>query len=85
MHAVDDQSEISFSIPQGTLPWQSIFGFSAWMLLDRRLVAQPGGLTLGFAQHLVPDQNVMTADCSSAGLQYMCCFVIPLLDVLGCV
>jgi len=23
--AVDDQSEISFSIPQGTLPWQPIF------------------------------------------------------------
>jgi len=22
--AVDDQSEISFSIPQGTLPWQPI-------------------------------------------------------------
>jgi len=23
--AVDDKSEISFSIPQGTLPWQPIF------------------------------------------------------------
>jgi len=36
--AVDDQYESSFSIPQGTLPWQSIFvGFNR-----RRLVAQPG-------------------------------------------
>jgi len=26
--AVDDQSEISFLIPQGTLPWQPIF----WVL-----------------------------------------------------
>jgi len=25
--AVDDQSEIGVSIPQGTLPWQPIFGF----------------------------------------------------------
>jgi len=39
--AVDDQSEISFSILQRTLPQQPV------------LVAQPGGLTLGFAVHLV--------------------------------
>jgi len=33
--AVDDQSEISFSSLQGTLPWQSNFvGFGAWVLLD---------------------------------------------------
>jgi len=32
---VDDQSEISFSSLQGTLPWQSNFvGFGAWVLLD---------------------------------------------------
>jgi len=31
------------------------FCSSAWVLLDaaRRLVAQPGGLTLGFALHLI--------------------------------
>jgi len=47
--AVDDQSEISFSIPEGALPWQPIFvGFER-----RRLVAQPGGLTSGFALHVV--------------------------------
>ena len=47
--AVDDQPELSSSIPQGALPWQPIFvGFD-----HRRLVAQPGGLTLGFAMHLV--------------------------------
>jgi len=33
--AVDDQSEISFTILQGTLPWQPIFvGFVAWVSLD---------------------------------------------------
>jgi len=33
--AVDDQSKVSFSIPQGKLPWQTNFyGFSAWMSLD---------------------------------------------------
>jgi len=32
---VDDQSEISFSSLQRTLPWQSNFvGFGAWVLLD---------------------------------------------------
>jgi len=30
--AVHDQTEISFSIPQGTLPWQPIF-VSAWVSL----------------------------------------------------
>ena len=72
--AVDDQYEISFSIPLRTLPWQPIFvgfihrtgfrwhsadGVSAygkkcnWFAGRRQLVAQPGGLTLGFAPHLV--------------------------------
>jgi len=33
--AASDQSEISFSIPQGTLPRQPNFvGFSAWVSLD---------------------------------------------------
>ena len=33
--AVDNQSEISFSIPQVTLPWQPNFvGISAWVSLD---------------------------------------------------
>jgi len=43
---VDDQSEISFLVPQGTLPWQPNFvGFRAWVSL--------GGLMLGFAVHLI--------------------------------
>jgi len=46
---VDDQPEICSSIHQRTLPWQPIFvGFGR-----RRLVAQPGGLTLGFALYIV--------------------------------
>jgi len=33
--AVDDQSEVNFSIPQGTLHWQPNFvDFSAWVSLD---------------------------------------------------
>jgi len=33
--AVDNQSEISFSIPQVTLPWQANFvGISVWVSLD---------------------------------------------------
>jgi len=51
--AVDDQCEISFSIPQGTLPWKPIFVVVLGVAVRRRLVAQPGGLTLGFALHLV--------------------------------
>ena len=65
--AVDDQPEISFSVPQRTLPWKTIFvGFihrkytvflwfypQNWFAGCRRLVAQPGGLTLGFTPHLV--------------------------------
>jgi len=47
---VDDQSEISFSVPQGTLVLStglmSVGG-------RRRLVVQPGGLRSGFALHLV--------------------------------
>jgi len=47
--AVDDQSEVSFSVPQGTLPWQPTFvGFDR-----RRRLAQLGGLTFGFAVRLV--------------------------------
>ena len=47
--AVDNPCQISFSIPRGSFPWQPIFvGFN-----HRRLVAQPGGLMLGFALHLV--------------------------------
>jgi len=43
---VDNQSEISFLVPQGTLPWQPNFvGFRAWVSL--------GGLMLGFAVHLI--------------------------------
>jgi len=45
--AVDDQSEITFSISQGILPWQPFF-----VAGRKRLVAQPAGLTLGFAMHL---------------------------------
>jgi len=49
--AVIDHSEISFLIPRVMLPWPpTVDGF------DRmRLVAQPGGLTLGFALLLVVD------------------------------
>jgi len=47
---VDDQSKISFSVPQGTLVLStglmSVGG-------RRRLAVQPGGLTSGFALHLV--------------------------------
>ena len=46
---IDNQSEISSSIPQGTLPWQPFFG-SARVSLGA--VAQPGGLTLDFALQL---------------------------------
>jgi len=47
--AVHDQSEMGFSIPQGTWPWQPIFvGF-----YRKRPVAQPGGLSLGFSLRLV--------------------------------
>jgi len=51
--AVDDiklKSEISFSIPHGTLSWQPIFVVLSKELFGvvgrRRLVAQSGGLTL---------------------------------------
>ena len=51
--AVDDiklKSEISFSIPHGTLSWQPIFVVLSKELLGvvgrKRLVAQSGGLTL---------------------------------------
>jgi len=47
--AADDQSQVSFLITQGTLPWQPISAVAA----RRQLVAQPGGLALGFALHLV--------------------------------
>jgi len=49
--AVDDQSVVSFSIPQGTLPWQPIFVafIHGWRW---ELVAQPGGLTLSFTLQL---------------------------------
>jgi len=36
--AVDDQSEISFLIPQGTLPWQPIF----WVLSAELMQAASG-------------------------------------------
>jgi len=49
--AMDNQSEIGFLILQGTLPWQ--VGKPIFVVAERRLVAQPGGLTLGFALHLV--------------------------------
>jgi len=45
--AVHDQSEISFLIPERTLPTQPIF-----VAGHRRQAAQPGGLTLGFAVYL---------------------------------
>jgi len=52
--AVDERSEVSFSIRQGTLPWQSIICFYRMGVAGRRrLVAQPGGLTLGFVLHPV--------------------------------
>ena len=52
--AVDERSEVSFSIRQGTLPWQSIIWFYRMGVAGRRrLVAQPGGLTLGFVLHPV--------------------------------
>jgi len=42
------------SIRQGTLPWQSIIWFYRMGVAGRkRLVAQPGGLTLGFVLHPV--------------------------------
>ena len=47
--AIDDLTEISSSIAQGTLPWQPIFIVAE----RRRLVALPGGLMLGSALHLV--------------------------------
>jgi len=47
--AVDDPSEINFLIPRWTLLWQSIFVVAG----RRRLVAQPGGLTLSFVLRLV--------------------------------
>jgi len=52
---MEDQFEISFSIPRGTLLWQPNFVGFTCMGVDgsRRLVAQPGGLTLGFALRLV--------------------------------
>jgi len=47
--AVDDRvSEISFSISQKTLPWQSYFQCMV-VAGHRQLGAQPGGLTLAFA------------------------------------
>ena len=47
--AVDDHvSEISFSISQKTLPWQSYFQCMV-VAGHRQLGAQPGGLTLAFA------------------------------------
>jgi len=42
--------KLVFLITQGSLPWQPNFvGFSACIPGRKRLVAQPGGLTLGFA------------------------------------
>jgi len=44
---VDDQSEISFSIPQRTFPWQPILLVLSTELMGvagcRRIVARPGG------------------------------------------
>jgi len=42
-----DQSEISSSIPQGTLPWRPLF-----VAGRKRLVVQPVGLMLDFAVYL---------------------------------
>jgi len=43
-----DQSEISFSIPQGTLPWQPNFvGFNAWVRTQADNVAA-GRANVGF-------------------------------------
>jgi len=52
--AVDNQPEISFLIPQGTLARQPIsVVFICRTVAGRtRLVAQPGGPMLGFALHL---------------------------------
>jgi len=59
--AVDDQHEISFSIPQYTLPWQPIFVgmihrtsvVRGCRAVCRRLVVRLGGLTSGSAVNLV--------------------------------
>jgi len=49
----DDQTEISFSIPQGTLPYWFYPQTTELITRRMRLVTQPSGLRLGFALHLV--------------------------------
>jgi len=53
MAAVDDHSEISFSIPPGTLPWKPILiAVHSGVAGRRRLEAQPGALTFHFSMHI---------------------------------
>ena len=50
---VDDESQVGFSISQGKLPWQPNFvRFSACRCMQTAS-GEGGGLTLGFALHLV--------------------------------
>jgi len=51
--AVDDQSQISFFVPQGTLPWQPFLFILLTFSSCQWLVAQLDRLKLGFGLHLV--------------------------------